>query len=600
MGHDLLDTAPVFSDAIDRVDRLFQQYGDFSLRDELAGRNGEHRFELTEIAQPALFALQVALTEWLKAQGITPSAVFGHSVGEVAAAWAAGSLSLEDAVKVIYYRSYYQGKTRGLGEMAAVAMSAEDIEPWLARPEFAKVCLAGVNSPKGITLAGEREQLAALEAALSDQSIFAKRLPLDYAFHSPAMDSIQAGVIEALASITAHPTQLPYYSTVTGQISQGTELGATYWWKNIREPVLFDHAATALIEQGYNVFVEVGAHPILRRYLNESLRQQERTGLVIGTLERHKPGLEYLNKSVSQLLLSGLALDVQHLFPVEGQHVLLPRYAWQHTHHWVNSTQDSQGLLSRYYQHPLLGYPLAQQEHTWESQLDTKREPWLADHVVGEGAVFPGAGFVELTLAAALAQHDTPLLDIEELEIRAPLLLDGPNGRAMRLTLDPDDGRMDVHSREPANGSEWQLNAVARTMRESRGFLLERQAPTLPKRAPDPRRPSADGRAHRPALRSGLPGDQPRLDRGRRRHRRDQAFQRRRGPARFSARAPRHSGQRLPDVHSSTGPAQRVRRAVGIRTRTRGPYSGEHSGRRARAGPRGHGQAGTALVHRRF
>ena len=485
MGRDLLDTAPVFSDAIDRVDSLFQQYGDFSLRDELAGQNGENRFELTEIAQPALFALQVALTAWLKAQGIVPSAVFGHSVGEVAAAWAAGSLSLEDAVKVIYYRSFYQGKTRGLGEMTAVAMSAEDIAPWLARPEFDQVCLAGVNSPKGITLAGEREQLAILEAELSDQGVFAKRLPLDYAFHSPAMDTIQAGVIEALAGITPRQTELPYYSTVTGEISQGTELGATYWWKNIREPVLFDHAATALIEQGYNVFVEIGAHPILRRYLNESLRQQERTGLVIGTLERHKPGPEMLQQSVSQLLLSGLGLDVRHLFPVEGQHILLPRYSWQHTRHWVSSTQDSQGLLSRYYQHPLLGYPLAQQDHTWESQLDTKRQPWLADHVVGEGAVFPGAGFVELTLAAALQQHDNPLLDIEELEIRAPLLLDGPNGRTMRLTLGPDDGRIAIHSREPANGHEWQLNAVARNMRESRGFLLNRQAPVLPERAPD-------------------------------------------------------------------------------------------------------------------
>lgn len=485
MGRDLLETAPVFSDAIDRVDSLFQQYGDFSLRDELAGLNGENRFELTEIAQPALFALQVALTEWLKAQGMAPSAVFGHSVGEVAAAWAAGSLSLEDAVKVIYYRSFYQGKTRGLGEMSAVAMSAEDIAPWLARPEFDQVCLAGVNSPKGITLAGEREQLAALEAQLSDQAIFAKRLPLDYAFHSPAMDAVQAGVIEALADITPRQTEIPYYSTVTGNISQGTELGATYWWNNIREPVLFDHAAMALIEQGYNVFVEVGAHPILRRYLNESLRQQERTGLVIGTLERHKPGLEKLQQSVSQLLLSGLTLDVRHLFPVEGQHVLLPRYSWQRTHHWVTSTQDSQGLLSRYYQHPLLGYPLAQQDHTWESQLDTQRQPWLADHVVGEGAVFPGAGFVELTLAAALAQHNSPLLDIEELEIRAPLLLDGLNGRTMRLALDPDDGRIAIHSREPASGSEWQLNAVARNMRESRGFLLNRQAPALPTRAPD-------------------------------------------------------------------------------------------------------------------
>jgi len=484
MGHDLLSDSPVFAAAIDRVDALFQQHGDFSLRAELEGRNGENRFPLTEIAQPALFALQVALTEWLHDQGITPTAVFGHSVGEVAAAWACGALSLEDAVKVIYYRSDYQGKTRGLGEMTAVAMSADDIAAWLEKPEFNQVCLAGINSPKGITLAGDSQQLSALEAVLGEQDIFAKRLPLDYAFHSPAMDSIQAGVIDALADITPSATQIPYYSTVTGTLSDGLELDATYWWKNIREPVLFEAVAIALIEQGNNVFVEIGAHPILRRYLNESLRQLERPGLVFGTIERHKPGLEGLQRSLSQLLLSGLNLTSSH-FPVVGQRVPLPRYAWQRSHHWVHGTNDGQGLLSRYYQHPLLGYPLAQHEHTWESQLDTQRQPWLADHVVGEGAVFPGAGFVELTLAAALQLKDSPLLDIEELEIRAPLLLDGPYGRTMRLSYLPEDGRLEIHYREPATGVEWQLNAVARTMRESRGFLLNRPAPVMPTRAPD-------------------------------------------------------------------------------------------------------------------
>ncbi|WP_447044928.1 type I polyketide synthase [Vreelandella sp. H-I2] len=489
MGRDLLSDSTVFADAVDRVDALFQQHGDFSLRAELEGKNGEgesgeNRFGLTEIAQPALFALQVALTEWLRAQGITPTAVFGHSVGEVAAAWASGALSLEDAVKVIYYRSDYQGKTRGQGEMTAVAMSAADITEWLEKPQFDQVCLAGINSPKGITLAGDSRQLSALETALGEQDIFAKRLPLDYAFHSPAMDSIEAGVINALADITPRATQVPFYSTVTGGSIDGAELDATYWWKNIREPVLFDAAACALIEQGNNVFIEIGAHPILRRYLNESLRQLEHAGLVFGTIERHKPGLEGLQRCLSQLLLSGLPLSSRHL-PVVGQRVPLPRYAWQRSRHWVHTTNDSQGLLSRYYQHPLLGYPLAQHNHTWESQLDTQRQPWLADHVVGEGAVFPGAGFVELTLAAALQLKDTPLLDIEELEIRAPLLLDGPHGRTMRLHYLAEDGRLEIHSREPSTTSEWQLNAVARTMRESRGFLLNRKAPTLPTRAPD-------------------------------------------------------------------------------------------------------------------
>ncbi|WP_252107394.1 MULTISPECIES: type I polyketide synthase [unclassified Halomonas] len=489
MGKDLLENA-TFSAAIDEVDALFKPLGGFSLRNELSGLNpeideGQSRLERTEIAQPALFALQVALTEWFKAHGITPSAVFGHSVGEVAAAWAAGALSLEDAVKVIYYRSFYQGKTRGLGEMSAVAISAEEIAPWLEQPEFDRVSLAGINSPKGITLAGDTEQLDAIEQRLTDQGVFAKRLPLDYAFHSPAMDSIRAGVIDALSDINPQATSIPYYSTVTGELFEGTRLDAHYWWLNIREPVLFESAASSVIGQGFNVFVELGAHPILRRYLNETLRQCDAEGLVMGSVERHKPGNEMLEKSLSELLLSGLVLDTHTFFPVEGQRVALPRYAWQRTSYWVPGTSDGQGLLSRYYQHPLLGYRMAQQANTWESQLDIKREPWLADHVVGEGAVFPGAGFVELALAASAAQQDLKRLDIEELEIRAPLLLDSPNGRTARTHLDPESGHISIHSRETTGEGEWQLNAVARTMRESRGFMLERKAPARPERDPD-------------------------------------------------------------------------------------------------------------------
>lgn len=494
MGKDLLDDS-VFAAAIDEVDALFKTLGEFSLRDELAGLNqqldndandaAENRFDRTEIAQPALFALQVALTRWFAAKGVTPVAVFGHSVGEVAAAWAAGALSLGDAVKVIYYRSHYQGKTRGMGEMTAAAIGADEIASWLALPEFDRVSLAGINSPKGITLAGDRDQLGALEARLAASDVFAKRLPLDYAFHSPAMDAIQEGVVEALSDIQAKATSIPYYSTVTGELAEGTLLDAHYWWLNIREPVLFDNAATHLIEQGYNVFVEIGAHPILRRYLNESLRGLDTPGVVLGSIERHKDAGELLSRALGQLLLSGVALDTRPFFPVEGQRVALPRYAWQRTRHWVPGTSEGQGLLSRYYQHPLLGYPLAQQAHTWESQLDAKREPWLGDHVVGEGAVFPGAGFVELGLAASATLKDTAILDIEEFEIRAPLLLDGPSGRTMRLTLDPESGRIAIHSREPAGEGEWQLNAVARTLRESLGLMLKRRAPALPARAPD-------------------------------------------------------------------------------------------------------------------
>ncbi|MDW7745297.1 MAG: type I polyketide synthase [Halomonas sp.] len=495
MGAELLESAPVFAAAVDKVDALFQRYGDFSLRAELEGCNLEDqinapedassRLALTEVAQPALFAVQVGLTALLRDHGIAPIAVTGHSVGEVAAAWAAGALSLADAVKVIYYRSHYQGKTRGQGEMTAVAMGADVVSELLTAPEYQGVDLAGINSANGVTLAGDPAALARLEQRLGEQGIFAKRLPLDYAFHSPAMDPIQAGVLDSLAGIAPNETALPYISTVSGAELAGSELGAEYWWHNIRQPVRFASAIQALIDDSINVFVEIGAHPILRRYLTDTLRERARDGQVIGTLMRDTPAAHCMTRTVGQVLLSGIGVDLSRHFPVAGRFVDLPRYPWQRESYWVQGTNDGQGLLDRYYEHPLLGYRLAQQANTWESQLDTGRVPWLADHVVGEGAVFPGAGFIELALAAAQHGKEAPLVDIEELEIQAPLLLDAANGRRVRVQVSPQDGRVAIHSREPVTGSDWQLNAVARVMAQSRGFLLRRQAPVRPARAPD-------------------------------------------------------------------------------------------------------------------
>ncbi|WP_027967632.1 type I polyketide synthase [Halomonas halocynthiae] len=490
MGAELLASSAVFAAAIDEVDALYQQHGDYSLRAELEGRNGtledgSSRLTLTEIAQPALFAVQVGLTRLLATHGIAPAAVAGHSVGEVAAAWASGALSLANAVKVIHYRSYFQGKTRGQGEMSAASISAEDIQPWLNSGDYPDVYLAGINSPGGITLAGNAEALGHLEVALSQQGIVAKRLPLDYAFHSPAMDAIQADITTTLADIAPQPGQITYISTVTGAELPTSKLDADYWWQNIRQPVRFNDAVNTLIDTGSNVFIEIGAHPILRRYLNDALRDREQPGKVIATLQRKRPAEKCLNETVGQTLLSGAAYNQNSAFPVAGRRVALPHYCWQHEHFWISGTSSGLRLLERYYEHPLLGYRLAQQHNTWESQLDTGRLPWLADHVVGESAVFPGAGFVELALAAAHHGGDNPLIDIEALEIRAPLLLDSPKGRNMRLHLAGDDGRIEIHSREPLAEGEWQLNAVARVTTQSRGFLLRRKAPAVPQRKPD-------------------------------------------------------------------------------------------------------------------
>lgn len=367
MGRAMLDQ-PLFAAAVDEVDALFQPLAGYSLRAELLGDNGEGRYARTEIAQPALFALQVAVTKVLAAEGIHPVAVIGHSVGEVAAAWASGALSLEDATQVIYHRSRLQGLTRGTGKMTAVGLSGEATAQLIAELKLdGRLVVAGENSARGATVAGEVDALALLEAALEERQVFARRLDLDYAFHSPAMDPIKQAVIDDLAHIRPQATKIPFYSTVVGGQLNGERLDSQYWWQNIRFPVLFQGALAALVRNGLNLFVEVGPHAILRSYVNDVLAECEQPGQVIGTLKRNDHSPLLLERTVARLQLAAVEPQWQARFPVAGRPLRLPNYAWQHDHFSLPVTAEAYGPLSHERVHPLLGYPVTDQALTWET-----------------------------------------------------------------------------------------------------------------------------------------------------------------------------------------------------------------------------------------
>ncbi|CUI66711.1 type I polyketide synthase [Achromobacter kerstersii] len=485
MGRRLL-ADPVFATAIDEVDALFSQYADFSLHKELAGENGDDRYARTEIAQPALFALQVGITRMLAQRGVVPSAVIGHSVGEVAAAWACGALTLPDAVCVIFQRSRLQGQTKGHGRMTALGISGEEAQALIALHNLGdQLCVAGFNSSRGSTVAGSPDALTILEAALAEQALFFRRLDLDYAFHSPAMNPIEAGIRDALAQIQPRSGDIPFYSTVTGAPLDGAELTADYWWRNVREPVRFEQAANQLAAQGNNVFVEVGPHPVLRSYLNDTFKTADIQGRALSTSTRGGDDPEKIWNAAGQVIISGAQIDLQSLFPWEGPAVELPSYPWQRERHWHPTTPESLGLLSRRLVHPLLGYPMQQHDHTWENQLDTQSHPALADHIVGDAVVFPGTGFAEIALAAALQWQAGNCAELEELEIHAPLLLNASPSKLTRFLLDDSDGRFRITAKDTNSAEPWVKHASGRLLREPGLARLHQDLLTLPTRAPD-------------------------------------------------------------------------------------------------------------------
>jgi len=486
MGKQLLEEEPLFRASIQEIDTIFQIYADYSLEDELAGNNGVDRYQHTEFAQPALFALQVGITQLLRHHGIVPVAVAGHSVGEVAAAWAAGALTLEDAVAVIYHRSHFQGTTKGKGEMTAVGLGLEATQNLLDDLELSSsLTIAGVNSSRGITIAGCPGLLTRLESALTEQNIFNKRLNLNYAFHSPAMDEIEAGIKQTLATLKPSKTLIPFYSSVTGTLLDGTKLNAEYWWHNIRKPVLFEQAIKNIISDNHNIFIEVGPHAVLRSYINDCLKNVETEGRIIPTVVRNDDTRQRILATISQAAIAGANIDWQPTFPTAGRFHSLPNYPWQRERHWHPVTSESIGLLNRHKIHPLLGYPLQQHELTWENQLDSQLIPTLADHVVGDATVFPGAGYAELAITATLAWLPANLAEIEELEIHSPLLLSDEQSKLIRFSIDAQDSSWTIKGRDYTSEEPWTLYAQGRILSEPSDILLDKEKFLLPKRSAD-------------------------------------------------------------------------------------------------------------------
>ena len=272
---------------------------------------------------------------------------------------------------------------------------------------------------------------------------------------------------------------------MTGARLEGKALNAEYWWRNIREPVLFEQAIRGMLDEGINIFIEIGPHAVLHRYVQDCLADAGLTGRVMTTGARGDDSPKRIYSGANQALIAGASMDWQRLLPWRGRYVRLPNYPWQREPHWHVTTPASMGLLDRKQEHPLLGYSLSQAELTWEGTLDTLCHPALADHVVGGAVVFPASGFAEVALAAGVRWQTGTVTEIEDLEIRAPLLLGEEPSRMTRCAVDARDGQLSIKSRDLSSKEPWSLHVVGRVLKEATPIRLSRELGTLPLRQPD-------------------------------------------------------------------------------------------------------------------
>ncbi|SFW64510.1 Acyl transferase domain-containing protein [Desulfovibrio desulfuricans] len=462
MGRTLYIESADFAAIMSSLDKDMRPLLGFSLLDVLQGEDPEI-LQDTTVSQPLLFSIQVGVTNLLRKWGIAPQAAMGHSVGEITAAWATGALSLQQAIQVICARSHAQGKTRGSGRMAAVGMSAGAAHELIQEMGLAaEVEIAGINSPNNITLSGKLDALLQIQAHLQLENTFFHLLELDYAFHSRSMDSIKDVLAQKLEGFCPSPTSAVLASTVTGRKIEGSALGSEYWWNNVRQAVRFSDAVQELASLGFRIFVEVGPHAILQRYLRETLSASGIKGRIFSTLLRGDDGKERIARLAMRLHLFSDETNLRAFFPYEGERVRLPLYPWQKTRCWFPRTSEC--ALDKRRTHPLLGWPLEGVDLIWENILDPDKDIWLADHNVGGAVVFPGAGYVEMALACAHAWSGNEHVVLESLDIAIPLVFEGGNAQCVRCSLHTADGTFRIVSRPRLGTGDWVQHASGRIL----------------------------------------------------------------------------------------------------------------------------------------
>jgi acyl transferase domain-containing protein/acyl carrier protein len=463
MGRDLIAREPTIAAWIEKIDGILAPLVGWSLTDVLVREDApENSYDCTEIAQPALFALQVAMMEWLRGKGIAADACLGHSVGEVAAAYAAGALSLDQACRVIAHRSAVQGKTAGMGKMMAVGLSPAQVAPVIA-PYGNAVTIAAFNSPASVTLAGDEDVLRQIGEGLENDGVFYRHLALDYAFHSRVMDGVKGELLERLSGLASSAEAIPFISTVTGGALAGIELGPQYWWENIREPVRFAEAVEGLAKTGVQAFLEIGPHPVLTYYVRDCLRQAGVTGVALATLRRQEPEVEALSLAAGACYNCGVAIDFTAMFPGNGPWADLPLYPWQREKYELPPRPRPWSPVYGARQHPLLGYRLPTSTPTWEHVIEPSLLTYLRDHVIQGSTVFPAAGYVEMALAAGALRHGTEALIVEGLEIHKPVVIAESDPPRLEFAFSAEDNGFRV-SAGIASDTKHALVAVGRVV----------------------------------------------------------------------------------------------------------------------------------------
>ncbi|GAB3449346.1 type I polyketide synthase [Actinophytocola sediminis] len=328
----LLDESPAFASALGDCAAAIERHVDWSVRDVLRAVPGSASLERVDVVQPVLFAVMVSLAALWRSVGVRPDAVIGHSQGEIAAAVAVGALSLSDGAAVVALRSKAIAQLGGTGGMLSVPLPAvrvrADLEHGDQPISVAAISVAAINGPASTVVSGAVGAVRALLDRYTAEGVDARMVPVDYASHSAQVAPLRADLLAALSGITPRPVDIPFYSTVTGDLLDTSQLTADYWYRNLRQTVRLDQAVRAALRDGAHAFVESSAHPVLAYGVGQIIDDTGADAMVTGTLRRERGGMDQVLRSLAMLHVHG-EVDWPAVYgPSGGRRVTLPGYAF--------------------------------------------------------------------------------------------------------------------------------------------------------------------------------------------------------------------------------------------------------------------------------